>query len=47
MVEIDVIIGLMISMMDVWVIKQIMKGVGSIDALIATKDIIYMVMVAI
>ena len=42
----DVIIGLMISMLDVGVIKQIVKDIGSIDASVAIKGIIFMVMVA-
>ena len=44
--KMNVIIGLMISMVDVGVIKQIKKDMGSIDASVAIKGIIFMVMVA-
>ena len=44
--EMNVIIGSMISMVDVGVIKQIMKDMGSIDASVAIKGTIFMVMVA-
>ena len=42
----NIIIGLMISMVDVGVIKQIVKDIGSIDASVAIKGTIFMVMVA-
>ena len=45
-VDMNVIIGLMISMVDAGVIKQIMKDIGSIDALVAIKGNIFMVIVA-
>ena len=45
-VEMNVIIGLKISVVDVEVIKQIMKGMGSVDALVAIKDTNFMVMIA-
>ena len=46
MVEMNVIIGLKISVVDVEVIKQIMKGMGSVDALVAIKDTNFIVMIA-
>ena len=42
----NVIIGLMISMVDVQVIKQTMKDMGSVDAPVAIKDTIFIVMAA-
>ena len=45
-VEMNVIIGLMINMMDVGVIKQIMKDMGSIYASVSIKSTILMVMIA-
>ena len=42
----NVIIGLMMSMVDVEVIKQILKDMGSADTLVAMKDTIFMVMIA-
>ena len=45
-VEMDVIIGLMISMVDVGVIKQILKDMEWVDASVAMKDTIFMVIIA-
>ena len=45
-VEMNVIIGLMISMVDVEVIKRIVKDMRSGDASVAMKDTIFMVMIA-
>ena len=45
-VEMNVIIGLMISMVDVQVNKQIVKDMRSADASVAMKDTIFMVMIA-
>ena len=45
-VEMNVMIGLMISMVDIAVIKQIMKDMESVDASVAMKDTIFMVMIA-
>ena len=42
-VEINVIIGLMISMVDVEVIKQIMKDMRLRDPSVAMKDTIFLV----
>ena len=42
----NVIIGLMMSMVDVEVIKQILKDMGSADTLVTMKDTIFMVMIA-
>ena len=42
----NVIIGLMISMVDVQVIKQTMKDMGSVDAPVAMRDTIFIVMAA-
>ena len=44
-VENNVIIGLMISTVNVGVIKQIMKDMGSVDASVAMKDTIFVVMI--
>ena len=45
-VEMNVIIPLMISMVDVQVIKLTMKDTGPVDALVAIKDTIFTVMIA-
>ena len=44
-VEMEIIIKMMISMLNVGVIEQKIKDMGSIDASIAMKGIIFMVMV--
>ena len=46
-VEMNIIIGLMISMVDVQVIKQALKDMGSVHAPAAMKDTIFIVMIAI
>ena len=45
-VEMNVIIPLMISMVDVQVIKPTMKDTGPVDASVAIKDTIFTVMIA-
>ena len=45
-VEMNVNIGVMISMVDVEVIKRIVKDMRSADASVAMKDTIFMVMIA-
>lgn len=44
-VDMDVIIRMMISMMNIGVVKWILKSVGSIDTSVIIKSIIFMVMV--